>query len=65
MLSTKIERLYQRTLIIGQIINRMIATLVNISKKFVLYNHIVHKYRYKTDIKIDIVKSMNIYNISI
>jgi len=47
----------------GQIVNRMIATLVNISKKFILNNHIVHKYRYKIDIKIYIIKSMNIYNI--
>jgi len=31
----------------SQNVNRMIAMLVNISKKFVLNNHIVHKYRYK------------------
>jgi len=37
----------------------MIATLVNISKKFILNNHIVNKYKYK----IDIIKSINIYNI--
>jgi len=44
----------------GQIVN-----LVNDSKKFILNNHIVHKYRYKIDIKIDVIKSMNIYNIYI
>jgi len=40
------------------------STLLNISKKFILNNYIVHKYRYKINIKIifklDIVKNMNI-----